>query len=107
MKTESRILIMKEFEDCLGRNLTLYAIVRGEKGIEHLGLTDGRSNAAVRYLHSLRLIDEVRLIINLNEPYEHELQGLPYAVRLRVEESLKLLNALSKEVDRLICADAT
>ncbi len=107
MKTESRILIMKEFEDCLGRSLTLYVVVRGEKGIEHLGLIDGRDNAAVRYLHSSRLIDEVRLIINLNEPYEHELQGLPHTVRLRVEESLKLLNALSKEVNRLICADTT
>ncbi len=107
MKTESRILIMKEFKDCLGRNLTLYAIVRGEKGIEHLGLTDGSSNTTMRYLHLSRLIDEVRLIINLNEPCEHKLQGLPYAVKLRVKESLKLLNALSKEVNRLICTDTT
>jgi len=107
LKTESRILIMKEFEDCLGRNLTLYAIVRGEKGIEHLGLTDGHSDAVVRYLRSSKLIEEVRLIINYKEPHERVLQGLPHTARLRVEEGLRFLEVLSKEVNRLICADTT
>ncbi len=107
MKSESRILIMKEFKDCQGHRLTFYVIMRGEKGIEHLGISDGDGSTVVKYLRASRLIDEVRIFINLNEFYDRELQRFPEAVKRKVQESLKLLNALTEEVNRLICADIT
>jgi len=107
LKAESRILVTKEFEDCLGNKFTLFVIVRGKKGSEHLELIDGDNNTVIKYLQLSKLMDEIRLFINLNEPYEHKLQKIPHAVRLRLEESFKLLNTLAREVNRLICADTT
>ena len=107
MKSESRVLVLQEFEDCRGHKLTLYAIVRGEKGIEHLGMIDGHGNAVARYLSTSRLIDEVRLTVNLSESCNHVLQKIPDAAKQKIKESLRLLALLIREVNRLICADTT
>lgn len=107
MKSETRILVIREFEDCRGHKLTFYVIMRGKKGIEHLEMYDGDSNNALMHLRTSGLMDEVRLVIDPKNSCRREFHGLPALIRQKIAESLVLLNALIREVNRLICVDVT
>ena len=59
IKDEVRVLIVHY----LSKDLLIYLVLRGVKGVEHLGLVNGGINDLINYLSSTNLIDEVRYIV--------------------------------------------
>jgi|GEM_PF-926013 hypothetical protein len=59
IKDEVRVLIVHY----LSSDLLIYLVLRGVKGVEHLGLINGSFNDLINYLSSTNLMDEVRYIV--------------------------------------------
>jgi|Deesub1362A_J573_1020465.scaffolds.fasta_scaffold39175_2 hypothetical protein len=97
MKREIRILLVHESK-C---GFSLYAIIRGIKGIEHLALVRGGFNEALEDARIKDLLDEVRHVINLDS--EIELSSITDSQLLKVIHYTKeLLLNTENEIVRLI-----
>ncbi len=96
MKDEIRILLLKELK-CNNIIETFYCIIRGFKGIEHLGLVKGDVNS-VKTSPTLRnLMGEVRHVVNLDIG-EDKLERAP-----GLKENLPFIEEVIKVSYKLIC----
>lgn len=59
IKEEVRILII----DKVLHNFSIYIILRGIKGMEHLGLVKGDVEDVIIHLKRIRLLDEIRYVV--------------------------------------------
>ncbi|HDN02132.1 MAG: hypothetical protein DRO10_02360 [Thermoprotei archaeon] len=95
MKKEVRTLLMQTL-DC-GDTYVMYALLRGLKGLEHVGLVKGTYVDALNRLKETSILDEVNIVItdfyDLKEPVDAP----------GVKEYLPFLKKLIDETSSLIC----
>jgi len=94
LKKEVRILTYKTVE-CGLMKYTFYAVLRGVKGFEHVGVVKGGLEELIKYLKSSKVYDEVRIMYEVEELINHaEHKGVvKYALFMNslVNEMLKYL----------------
>lgn len=100
IKNETRVLFIYSVKT--GRtNLRLYAVIRGDKGLEHLGIISGGINEAIENARERGILDEVRYIVDLDSTTSVG----THASNIRQEwinDILRILTILEKEIVRLI-----
>lgn len=101
-KKEVRFLILRELT-INGKNFTLYLVVRGIKGVEHLGFLHGRKDEVLKILSSSKLMNEVKVVLNVRDLNNEKLSFLndneliSYLLRLK-----PFIDSLSDELVKLI-----
>ncbi|MCD6278334.1 MAG: hypothetical protein J7J11_01485 [Desulfurococcales archaeon] len=102
LKSETRVLFIYTIKyGKINAGLKFYAIIRGDKGLEHLGLAASNIEDIIYELRRRGILDEVRVIVSLDSP------ALPYksiggVKPVWIRRILKILSTLEKEVVRLI-----
>jgi hypothetical protein len=96
MKDEVRILLLKELK-CNGIVQTFYCIIRGSKGIEHIGLVKGEVRSLNTHPYFKGLMSEVRYIIDLDAS-EGKLKEMP-----GLEDNMPFIEEVVKVSYKLIC----
>ncbi|MCD6428585.1 MAG: hypothetical protein J7L12_03090 [Desulfurococcales archaeon] len=100
VKNETRVLFIYSVKT--GKiNLSLYAVIRGDKGLEHLGIVSGGISRVVENARERGILDEVRYIVDLDNTTSIRM----HASNIRQEwisDILKILTVLEKEIVRLI-----
>ncbi len=110
LKNEVRILVAKEFTvGCLSTALTIYAIVRGVRGVEHLGLVSGSVEPEEILRRLGRSLQEVRIAVRYEDALKlassRAREGLTEALGSSLNYIAVLLRKLEREIDRLLCRD--
>ncbi len=109
LKSEARILIIREFTvSCVNKVVVIYAVVRGVKGIEHLGLIEGPASTE-NVLNALgQSSQEVRVVLRYEDALRFASPNRSYAaggLGNAIRSAVNLLRRLEHEVDRLLCCD--
>ncbi len=108
MKSEVRILLSKEFTPtCLNDKMTLYLIIRGVKGIEHVGLLRGGFKELLNKLRESKVLDEVRII--LSNDFTPETSGTEgdADISKAIANGHLIMGKLIEEINKLICRNST
>ncbi len=104
VKPETRILLITSRD--LGQvRLTLFAIIRGVKGIEHIGLRLLDKEEVIKSLSKDPLLSEVRFIIDVDELSKND-KILKTVSDQRIKDTLRstlhILNVVINELVNLI-----
>jgi len=100
IKNETRVLFIYSVKT--GKiDLRLYAVIRGDKGLEHLGVISGGIDEVIENARKRGILDEVRFIVDLDGA---TLAGThTSSIRQKwVSDILKILSTLEREIVRLI-----
>jgi len=101
IKSEARILVTEYFDS----NAILYAVLRGIKGIEHVGLVGGDTRSLKDELRKSHLLDEIRYIIlpdgsvvevhgsNLREVLDDGVRRYLVSIANEVKEMLNMIRS--------------
>ena len=102
LKNETRVLFIYSMKSSkINTKLKFYAIIRGNKGLEHLGIVVNDVEDIIESLRRKGVLDEVRVIVNLDSVTS--LQRQPSSIRPEwTSHVLKIFDILEKEVVRLI-----
>ncbi len=102
LKSETRVLFIHSIKSSKNNiKLKFYAIIRGNKGLEHLGMVENDVKDVIESLRRKGILDEVRVIVNLDSVTS--LQRQPSSIRPEwTSHVLKIFDILEKEVVRLI-----
>ena len=104
VKRETRILFVAS-RDVDQVKLTLFAIIRGVMGIEHVMLKLLGKEEAIKLLSKDPLLSEVRFIIDMDDPSRSSevLKTLDdHRVKYVIENTVHILNAIMDELVNLI-----
>lgn len=96
MKKEARILLIKEFT--CRNTYSIYIIIRGVKGIEHVALLEGASDDALSHLRETGLLEEVRKVVDLSTA--NETLSMP-----GLSENMYFIKKLLDRTYSLICSN--
>jgi len=100
VKHETRVLFIYSIKSCKN-SLRLYAVIRGDKGLEHLGIISGGVGEVVENARKRGILDEVRYIVDLDDAVS--VSALAESVRQEWIDSIsRILAVLEREIVRLI-----
>ncbi len=94
MKKEARILTYKLVE-CSLRKYTIYAVLRGVKGFEHVGVVEGGLEALIEFLKNSRIYDEIRVV--------REVEELVSSGDNDIVKHAEFMNSLVNEILKYLC----
>ncbi len=96
MKKEARILLIKEFT--CRNTYSIYIIIRGVKGIEHIALLEGTKDDVLSHLRETGFLEEVRKIVDLNSAID--VLSMP-----GLDENMDFIKRLLDKTYSLICSN--
>ncbi len=102
LKSEARFLILHKIT-VKNRSFVLYLIVRGIKGIEHLGFIEGTEDDVIRELIASKLMEEIKIILKSRDLDEHKLRNIKSKELTKYLLDLRhFIDILAKELVKLI-----
>jgi len=103
-KREIRVLLILQ-DKLLDKDIVLYAIVRGVKGLEHIGLKIGSANEILNQVLKDKLMEEVRFVINVNSVEEEVKRFNIEFLKDRLREYSLILRKIHEELVNLITSN--